>query len=1072
MKTLTECLETGVRSVPDRPLFTFLDRALRPVGAYTWRGFHHRTNGLARVLVDDLGVEAGEPILLVYPPGLEMIAAFVACVKIGAVPVPVPPPAGSTSAVAAERLTLICGDAGAKRGLTDSSLLAGLAEVDAVSWADTTGLRQPLAHFESRERELLFLQYTSGSTQAPRGVMVTHSNVLANSALLDHTPVTVSWLPHFHDLGLIGSYLFPLIRGGSAVHFSPADFLRRPLSWLEAISRFGATSTAAPNFAFEYCLRPDKISDEEIATLNLSTMRLMINGSEPVRLHTMERFLARFGPAGLPPESLVACYGLAENTLCVSSRGRVHVRVSHTLLERHELRIVRDCSSDHNTVALASCGRPMSGVDVRIVNAEQRREAASGEIGEIWIGGRSKARGYWNHPELTDEIFHARLQDEPGEARFLRTGDIGFFDEGELYVCGRVKDMITVRGLNVYPSDVEAIVERSLATPARVVVFGSGRIAQEDEGLVILMESRPGDPRPDLLAVYRKVRTHLHVPILAMACVAKGSLATTSSGKISRSRSRVRWRAGSMRELGRFAPPAMDPGGVCVADKVQELLDLAGGAGDLTIEDLGLDSLELVTLSLALEEFLRNTPGAAALADEVFDLRTLQSVTIGNLRRIVNDPDAVSNNGPGLAVLYRRAALSAAEHDGWAMRADAVLSPDTRPGAGRSWPLGRREGVVVLTGATGFLGAHLLDALLRLTSQKVVVVARGMNDSHARRRVAVALERLQDAATAELDARVEVLVGDIAAPRLGLSSPDWQSLAERADAVIHSGAHVDYVKTYSDLRRANVSSTREVISLCCSGRPKTLHHISTTFVFGWGTAPTMSEEDFNPAMEGLDFGYPQSKWVAEQLVAGAQGRGLDARIYRPAFVTASRRGQYVREDILVRVFSYMIRHGLSVDAANQLSMLPVDVCAQNIVALAALEDPGARVFHLTADRYCTMQMACECITERYGYRFEYVGIDAMVEHMKRFCGPDDVLFPLVAFVRNNSRKIAAMGGKRYDSRNYRMARARATQTMHEPDLADSMAWIVEFLRQQHLIPADPRRVVWAGSEMMAEEGVR
>jgi thioester reductase-like protein len=214
----------------------------------------------------------------------------------------------------------------------------------------------------------------------------------------------------------------------------------------------------------------------------------------------------------------------------------------------------------------------------------------------------------------------------------------------------------------------------------------------------------------------------------------------------------------------------------------------------------------------------------------------------------------------------------------------------------------------------------------------------------------------------------------------------------------------------------------------------------------------MFEDDFNPSMEGLDFGYPQSKWVAEQLVVGASALGLDVRIYRPAFITASRHGHYVREDVLVRVFSYMIRHGLSVDAANQLSMVPVDVCAQNVVALAELDDPGARVFHLTADNYCTMQMACECITERYGYEFEYVGISELVDQMKRRCGPDDILFPLVAFVRTNSRKIASMGGKRYDSRNYRTARAKSTRTIPEPALADSVGWIVEFLRRHHLIP--------------------
>ena len=265
------------------------------------------------------------------------------------------------------------------------------------------------------------------------------------------------------------------------------------------------------------------------------------------------------------------------------------------------------------------------------------------------------------------------------------------------------------------------------------------------------------------------------------------------------------------------------------------------------------------------------------------------------------------------------------------------------------------------------------------------------------------------------------------------------------------------MKTYADLRGPNVLGTHEIIDLCCHGSPKALHHISTTFIFGWTRQPQACENDSNPSMQELDFGYIQSKWVAEQLVAKANDRGIVTRIYRPAFITASRHAHYVRHDILVRVLSYMIRHGLSCDAPNQLSLLPVDVCAQNIVALAGLDDLGTGTFHLTSDKYYTLQMACRCITERVGYSFDYVDINTFVDHMTRHCGPEDVLFPLVPFFRTSKYKIEVMQDKRYDNRNYQAARARSCHVLPEPDLADIVDPIVEFLRREGLIPPVAKR---------------
>jgi len=1075
MATLIQHLEAGVADAPDRPLFVFLDRAGAATESYTYGTFHHRTNGLARALTRDFGVAVGEPILLAYPPGLEMIAAFIACVKAGALPVPVPAPAARASSGTTHRIPLICASAGARRVLTDERVLAGGASrrgsertepanapaalPDSIDWVATNRLGEPTARYEDRSQGLLFLQYTSGSTMQPRGVMVTHENVIANClATVEPGMTCVCWLPHFHDMGLIGHYLFPMIRGGTAYHFSAADFLRRPLLWLDAISRFGATHTAAPNFAYEYCLRRDKLPDEAIAGLNLASMRFMMNAAEHVRPDTMGRFRTRFAPAGLRPEALVSSYGLAENTLCASTGGRAHVSLNRRLLERNQLKIIRGRVNRHNAVDLASCGAPIGGVTVRIVSPDGSQVATDGEAGEIWLAGPSRAAGYWNQPDLTREVFHARLPGDAADARYLRTGDIGFLHEGELYICGRLKDMITVRGANVYPADVDAMIEQALPPgTARVAAFGDGGDGESAEGLVVLIEWRSGDPPPDLRTIHRTIRARLHAPIRTLAHVARGSLAITSSGKIARRACRQQWSAGLIHVLGRLDPP-------CGGDDfdllayIQELIDLAEGDETLTLSEIGLDSLELVTLSLALERLLTAAIGPDVLANEVFDLRTIQSIPVGVLKRMATEIGEGHGSGAAVRKFYRWAATTVAGRDGMAMRRDLVLSRTTKPrvakpAVGRGGPAG-----ILLTGATGFLGVHLLETLLRLTPRSIVVLARGQDADHVRRRLASALARAAGAMAGDrgpLPARVDVLCGDLAEPRLGLSAGAWDALAGRVDTVFHCGAEVDYVKTYDELRRPNADGTRSIIELCCTGPAKALHYVSSTFIFGWEPAPVVREDDWNAGMHSLDFGYTQSKWVAERLVAHAIDRGVEARVYRPAFVTASRHGHYVREDLLARVFSYMIRHRISVDTANQLSIIPVDVAAQNIVALALLDDPGARVFHLTADRYYSMRAACEQITARFGYTFDYVSIAEIIRHMNRFCGPDDVLYPLVAFFRSNSHKIEQMRDKRYDNVNYRSARARSGLVLPEPDLGDTMGWIVEFLRQQQLIPSAP-----------------
>jgi thioester reductase-like protein len=364
----------------------------------------------------------------------------------------------------------------------------------------------------------------------------------------------------------------------------------------------------------------------------------------------------------------------------------------------------------------------------------------------------------------------------------------------------------------------------------------------------------------------------------------------------------------------------------------------------------------------------------------------------------------------------------------------------------------------LLTGATGFLGAFMLAALLRLTDRDIVTVVRAEDSEHAVARTVAALERtgLFDARLRrDFTRRVVALPGDLARPRLGLTEYQWAGLSDDAGTLYHCGAEVDYVKPYRSLRDVNVGSTLELLRLASYGRARTIHHVSTTFIFGFAPRLECREDASNTEMAELNFGYAQTKWTAEQLIAAAARRGIAIRCYRPSLVTASAQGRYVRGDLTARLLAYMITHGVSVGVENQISLLPVDVCANNIVALSLLDDPGAAVFHLTADRYYTMREVCEQISRDFGHRFSYRSLPDFIRHMNAHCTKADPLYPLMAFFNQNHRRIERMSDKRYDSRNYQRARLLSTHTAAEPDLADTVGGIVTFLAGEHLIPPAP-----------------
>jgi len=1086
MESLLDHLDTLADEHPSRLLYSFLDVNGDTTESYTYATFRRRTKAIAGHLRKEGRFAAGDRLLLVYPPGLEMICAFFGCVRAGLIPVPVYPPSsrGFQSALykmvhiakdcdAAAILTCQDHHASLKTNLARSGVSASGVDVDYISslpWITTESFVDTIPNQTDFEpSEILFLQYTSGSTMEPKGVIVTHENILSTYDLvIDHpAPVVVSWLPQYHDMGLIGCYLYPALKGGTTYGFAPMDFIQRPILWFDAITTYRATATAAPNFAYDYCLRAGRLSKDSLENCDLSSLRVLMCAAEPVKPDTYTRFLEAFQPYGLKSESFCVAYGLAENTLAVSLGGRHIASVNKRALAMGKASITTEVSEIDGSTQIVSCGVPLAGLHVRIVDPEGHFALKPGRIGEIWLSGSGKCRGYWNNAELTLKQFRAWLVDDtPYDDGFLRTGDMGFFHNDELYICGRIKDMIILRGQNYYPQDIENVVEKAsgLIRHNCVVAF---QIQEDCEpGLAIVAEVKNPRALPDARKIATAVRNYLNVEVAMILLIAPRAIPRTSSGKIMRHKTKQMWLDGQFTVLTDFSTEK-DATGAAPGPEVHTPFAQLKARYNLTghepynLIEAGLDSLDLVVFMHELKELLKEK-GAEMLARQV-DIGVVQRVSVAELFALAEQLE----RAPEAAVIHLRHALaafraeqSAAEKKLMNQDRKLIFEPPVPSPVAKIPVLNH----VLLTGGTGFIGPFLIRSLLEQTHARVHVLVRSSNAKQGMQRLRAAMESMGSCDSrlmAMFEARVIPVCGDLGQPSLGLTPRTWDYLANEIDAIFHNGATVNYLFNYDRMRDANVIGTNEVVRLGFEGRPKEFNYVSTTFIFGWAVKSVLYETDQNKNMELLDFGYSQSKWVAEQVVFDARSRGLSARIFRPALVSPSVDGGGNNFDIAVRLVAFMVNHGIGVDTLNQVSFVPADIVANNIVAISTTPGTANQTFHVVRDEYSNMMDITGLITKATGRQFEIFSLPNFVPELVRRCRKEDLLFPLLDFLVGSVDNISAMEFKRYDSSTYQAARDASVLGQLDPSLEDTVNGILKFMYRKGIISIAPREMHFA-----------
>lgn len=637
--TLVELLRRRAELQPDRTAYRFLVDGEDEELALTYAQLDARARAVAAVLGQQ--VAPGARAALLYPPGLDFVVALFGCLYAGVLAVPAYPPRRSRPD---PRIAQILTDSQAELALTTARHLAtverfsedaelrGLRSIASDEIPDSAAAAwQPVG--VSGESTAL-LQYTSGSTVMPKGVIVSHANMLANAGdmalILQHRPeeMSVSWLPHFHDMGLVYGVVQPIYAGFTGCLMPAASFLQQPIRWLRAISRFKATSSGAPNFAYDLCV--SKIDAEQKAELDLRAWRVAFNGAETVRSRTLERFARAFESCGFRREALCPAYGLAEATLRVTSArplaGACSTTVSTSELRRN--RAVDRAPDAEDTQSIVGCGYTLPGTRVAIVEPNTGHPLASHEIGEIWVAGPGVAQGYWNRSSESAATFEARTAD--GEGPFLRTGDLGFVKDDQLYVTGRLKDLIIIRGLNHHPHDIERTVEASHPDlrPGGGAAFS---VEEGDEEVLVViheLDRRNRDPQvqPIVDRIVEAVTDRHGVQPHAVALIKHGSCPKTTSGKTQRHAARSLFLENGLSVVGQWRaerttasvvsepptqrPAAVAPNGDAIRDWLIERVAVRVGVAPSAIDpgsafvQLGVGSADALTLTGELELWL------------------------------------------------------------------------------------------------------------------------------------------------------------------------------------------------------------------------------------------------------------------------------------------------------------------------------------------------------------------------------------------------------------------------------------------------------------------------------------
>ncbi|GAB4222764.1 MAG: hypothetical protein Tsb005_15630 [Gammaproteobacteria bacterium] len=937
-------------------------------------------------------------ILLLFNPGINLIVSFYACLYAGKIPILMMPPYNKATV---ERLNHIIEDAQTNyvlsekiiyQELTALNLLENLSNktsalksinqfsLNYLHWVLCEEIPDNLtSSFNSKTNDIAFLQYTSGSTSDPRGVMVTQANVMDNlQRITQGMQITAddrlfSWLPPYHDMGLIGSILEPVYAGFTTYFTTTLDFLRNPITnWLKQITQHQITLSGGPNFAYQLCVQ--RANKKLNLALDLSSWRVAYNGAEPICAKTLENFNATFAHYGFNKQAFFPCYGLAEATLYVcgadAKQQPVCITVAKKALQNHQVKILPETASN-DSMRLVSSGL-IHDDTVFIVNSRTHSLCVADTVGEICVTNDSVAQGYWRKTKISQQTFNYILPSMPNRP-LLRTGDLGFIHENQLYVTGRIKDIIVINGSNHYPTDIEKTIYHACPDVRVGSVAAFGLDNEGVEQLCVLVEPRKSLDTTQLTTmaeVIEQAVLHEHeIAVTHLYFVQPKALPKTTSGKLQR------------RKAKQF-----------LLDGTLDILFSCKAYNHPPHEKIPISS-ELLTFINLIAELLQISPDEIN-PEKPLSIYGIDSIKLLQLLNTIEDKYTVTleidflRSDPPLneifnAVRHKNIVPDTIHCTSSACHADQIIHYPQ--------PQCTNQQAILLTGSTGLLGSYLIKELLEKTNYVIFCLNRKI-DQHQ------ALELIKNNVTFfanemlekyNFKNRIYPLHGDITQTNLGIDCEYHKSLFSKISHVIHSAANIDLVAKYENLYATNVQGTQNVIDFVNQYLNKAyLIYVSSYSVMGdrlYQKTRPFCETDFNLQQNFDGMGYQKSKFMAEQLIRQQQSNWL---IVRPGNIFGeSHSGKYPLDgthftSLFYDIFKTIIQTGVACNTHFYFDITPVDYVARSIVALIKhTKQLSLNTFHLTNPHPPLYSNLIEMI-KAHGYAIDLIPTETYVELLK------------------------------------------------------------------------------------------
>lgn len=965
---------------PGKIVFTFLsyENEVEKETNITYSELFKKSKEVA-VNLAKRGAKKGDRILILSTQTKEDLYSLFGTLFIGGIFILIPPPVDKQKS---ERFKSVLASSEAKLVLCVNGLYglisSYLPQEMLVNVSNISEDENSCVLYEPQDDDIAYLGYTSGSTSNPKAVAVRHKNIMDNIVQSQKAgeiakvkgvkvETMLGWVPIFHSMGL-NTFIFSSIYSNTRAYImSPIDFMRNPIRWFKAITKYKVQNTIGPQSAFRLCSKI--IKDSDLGNLNLDSLEYISIGSEPVNIIELKEFAKKFEKCGLKFQSFCPGYGLSEATSTVSFVNR---NMGYKFVDKNNLKrnLITEVAEDNiSGKYIVSVGTVLPDTKCLIVNPETLRECNENEIGEVWLQSNSIVSEYWKQEKETEETFSATLENHHG--KFLRTGDMGALYEKNLYITGRKKDLIIINGHNIYPQDIEEALKKRVSSVIYDTICSFATSINDIERVVIAIESN--NTTIDYESIIDKINNvmqdEFELSPYDVVFIKSGTTPRCDNGKVKTFQVKNYYENSlleiitSLRGINKnknVSHIELDETEKKIKEIFRQVLNIKNYLGkDSNFFDLGGDSLDVMGLVCAVEK---------EFSIKITEKDLFRNLTIESISKYIK-----AQLGNKIIKLDTKNKNYLSEQ--------CILDDEIKPDKYSKFNINN----IFITGATGFLGTHLLKELIENTKATLYCLVRAENEEHGFNRIKASMEKYKCWQESNRT-RIIAVIGDLSKPLLGVKEEDFNELSKNIDLIYHNGALLNFILPYNQLKAINVQGTIECLRLACLGKAKYFNYISTFAVYDnpMYYNKVVYEDELLELVEEYPLCYTETKLVSEKLINIAVKRGLKACIFRPSEITGStKNGIWDLNDMVSRLFVSFISNREIPNKLMNLNMVPVDFVSKAIVHLSLKEASLGKAFNLVNKDIITMDKLQKLISE-YGYNINSVSYNTWRQHISQY----------------------------------------------------------------------------------------